>query len=153
MSEEERKEEKERQIRNVRLAIIAAATAVTAFLLCYFYSVRPVAIYNIQGTADGTVSQPAQTASLSSEESSWVSEAPESSEGREQEVLLEKSVDLNAATAEELDKLPGVGPVLAERIVQYRDENGGFVDIEELKSVDGIGEKIFEKMEPFVTAD
>jgi competence protein ComEA len=47
---------------------------------------------------------------------------------------------LNSATAAELDALPGVGPVIAGRIVSYRDENGPFQSVEDLLDVPGIGE-------------
>ena len=49
-------------------------------------------------------------------------------------------VDLNRATADELEALPGVGPVLAARIVAYRDLNGPFTTVEDLLDVGGIGE-------------
>ena len=49
-------------------------------------------------------------------------------------------VDINSSTASELEQLPGVGPVLAQRIVAYRDENGPFTAIEDLLDVPGIGE-------------
>ena len=49
-------------------------------------------------------------------------------------------VDVNTATASELESLPGVGPVLADRIVAYRDSNGSFVTVEDLLDVPGIGE-------------
>jgi competence protein ComEA len=50
-------------------------------------------------------------------------------------------VHLSTATAEQLDEIDGIGPTLAERIVEYRDAHGGFGSIEELGRVDGIGEK------------
>jgi competence protein ComEA len=49
-------------------------------------------------------------------------------------------VDINASSAEELQRLPGIGPVLAERIVTYRVEHGPFGSVEELIAVNGIGE-------------
>lgn len=49
-------------------------------------------------------------------------------------------LSLNAATASDLESLPGVGPVLAERIVAFREENGGFEVVEDLLQVPGIGE-------------
>lgn len=52
----------------------------------------------------------------------------------------EHPLDLNAATEEELDLLPGIGEVLAGRIVQYREEHGPFQSPEDLLNVDGIGE-------------
>jgi competence protein ComEA len=50
-------------------------------------------------------------------------------------------VHLSTASAEQLDEVDGIGPTLAERIVEYRDAHGGFGSIEELAQVDGIGEK------------
>lgn len=59
-------------------------------------------------------------------------------------------IDLNAATEEELQKLPGIGPVLAGRIVTYREEHRGFLSVEEIKDVSGIGDKIYAKIEPYL---
>lgn len=70
-----------------------------------------------------------------------------------QEVLVEKSVNINTATLEELDKLPGVGPVIAQRIIDYREQNNGFYDVQELMDVSGIGEKTFAKLEPYITTE
>lgn len=50
-------------------------------------------------------------------------------------------VNLSTATAEQLDEIDGIGPTLAERIVEYRDAHGGFGSIDELGQVDGIGEQ------------
>ena len=75
-----------------------------------------------------------------------------SSEGP-QEVLVDKSVNLNTATLEELDLLPGVGPAIAQRIIDYREQNSGFYDIEEIMEVSGIGEKTFAKLEPYITVE
>lgn len=59
-------------------------------------------------------------------------------------------IDLNDATAEDLESLPGIGPVLAGRILEYRDANGGFKSVDELKNVSGIGDKIFASIENLV---
>ncbi len=55
-------------------------------------------------------------------------------------------VSLNTATKEALDTLPGVGPALAEKIIEYRQTHGGFKDIEEVRKVKGISEKKYEKL-------
>lgn len=55
-------------------------------------------------------------------------------------------LDLNAATAAELDSLPGIGPALAARIVGYRDQHGRFAEPEDLKKVSGIGDKKFAQL-------
>jgi competence protein ComEA len=60
-------------------------------------------------------------------------------------------VNLNRATAPELEELPGVGPVLAERIIDHRETQGGFRSIADLQQVPGIGEKTFAELEDLVT--
>ena len=55
-------------------------------------------------------------------------------------------VNINTATLEQLDTLPGVGEATANKIITYREENGGFKSIEDLKNVKGIGDKKFEDM-------
>jgi len=59
-------------------------------------------------------------------------------------------VDLNGASLQELQKLPGIGPKMAERIVAYRQENGRFKSVADLQSVKGIGAKKMEKLGPLV---
>jgi competence protein ComEA len=60
-------------------------------------------------------------------------------------------LDLNAATAEQLDALPGVGPVLAQRILDWRSQHGRFDSIDQLNSVSGIGDAKFADLKPLVT--
>lgn len=60
-------------------------------------------------------------------------------------------VNLNTATAEQLQTLPGIGPVLASRIIAYREEYGSFDTIGELANVSGIGEKRLEEIWDLVT--
>ncbi|MGK5554967.1 helix-hairpin-helix domain-containing protein [Actinomadura kijaniata] len=59
-------------------------------------------------------------------------------------------LDLNTATAAQLDALPGVGPVLAQRIVDYRTQNGGFRSVDQLQEVTGIGAKRFTELKAMV---
>nr|WP_308367712.1 ComEA family DNA-binding protein [Streptomyces sp. ISL-36] len=59
-------------------------------------------------------------------------------------------LSLNAATVEQLDTLPGVGPVLAQHIVDHRTEHGGFRTVAELREVNGIGERRFADLAPLV---
>ena len=60
-------------------------------------------------------------------------------------------INLNTATLDELDSLPGIGPALAKRIVDYRTEKGGFANIAEVKEVRGIGETLFDEMKELIT--
>ena len=57
-------------------------------------------------------------------------------------------LDLNSATASQLDALPGIGPVLAQRIVAHRLEHGPFRSVDELLSVHGIGPRLLERLRP-----
>jgi competence protein ComEA len=60
-------------------------------------------------------------------------------------------LDLNRATDRDFDALPGVGPKLAERIMEYRQSVGAFHSLEELRAVKGIGKKKFEQIRALVT--
>jgi len=60
------------------------------------------------------------------------------------------AVNLNTATAVELEALPGVGAATAARILEYRQKNGGFKKIEDLMNVRGIGEKTFLSLKPLI---
>ena len=60
-------------------------------------------------------------------------------------------LNLNTATLEQLERLPGVGPATAKRILEYRQKSGGFKKIEELMNVRGIGEKSFLRLKPQIT--
>ena len=59
-------------------------------------------------------------------------------------------IDINTATAGELEELPGIGPVLAERIVAYRDANGPFTRVEELARVEGISLAMVDEMRDLI---
>jgi competence protein ComEA len=60
-------------------------------------------------------------------------------------------VNVNTASADQLDALPGIGPALAARIIEYRQKNGAFKKLEDLMNVRGIGEKNFLKLKPLLT--
>lgn len=60
-------------------------------------------------------------------------------------------ININTASLQTLDELPGIGPILAQSIKDYRDKIGGFTSIEQIINVDGIGEKKFAAMKDMIT--
>ena len=63
----------------------------------------------------------------------------------------EGQINLNTASEKELQELPGIGPAMSARIIEYRETNGNFQTIEDLKKVRGIGNAKFEKLKDKVT--
>ena len=126
----------------VAWVLLLTASVLTAVVMLASYVGSPVVIYQVPAAA---YSAPPLGEDSSEEEMT------ESAPQGPQPVLVEHSVNLNSASLEELDQLPGVGPVLAQRIVDYREANGGFYDVEELMEVSGIGEKTYARLEPYLT--
>ena len=62
-----------------------------------------------------------------------------------------KLININTAAESELDSLPGIGPSRAKDIIKYRETNGGFKSIEEIKNIKGIGQSSFEKLKDLIT--
>src|SRR6056297_2316031 len=62
-------------------------------------------------------------------------------------------ININRASRSQLETIPGIGPVKAGSIIEYRDLNGKFLDLSDLILVNGIGEKTLEKMKPMITID
>jgi competence ComEA-like helix-hairpin-helix protein len=65
--------------------------------------------------------------------------------------LFAISLDVNRASQEDFERLPGIGPVLAGRIIEYREARGGFQHIEQLRRVKGVGSKTFERIRALVS--
>lgn len=105
----------------------------------------PSVIYvdsNTQGGATDSASYTAETGTSSS---------PSNGNNAESSGSDSSKVNINTATAEELDeKLNGIGPTTAKKIIDYRTKIGKFSDIEEIKNVSGIGEKTFEKFKDMI---
>jgi len=63
---------------------------------------------------------------------------------------LSGKINLNTATAKELENLPGIGPVMSSRIIEHRSLRGTFYNIEEIKEVKGIGDKTYERIKNLI---
>ena len=62
-------------------------------------------------------------------------------------------IDINKADSRDLTQLSGIGPVLAQRIIDYRSDNGTFKQIDEIKNISGIGNKKFERIKEFLVLE
>lgn len=125
--------------------LLAAVTCVFLALILGFFAGRnfsrtPVQIQSLSPSPQTTVP---------TEETEAVPEQTERLPGISQNTA---AVNINTATAEQLQTLPGIGQVLAERIIAYRDANGGFSTVGELAMVEGIGEKKLEALWKYATA-
>ena len=101
------------------------------------------------------VTLPPVTTSASPETTAPPSKSTSSSgkkeENKSQKAKVTFPVNINTASQRELDALPGIGEVLAQRILDYRKANGAFSSVDELVKVKGIGEKTLEKLRPYAT--
>ena len=70
---------------------------------------------------------------------------------RSTDMYIALSIDVNTATVKDFEKLPGIGPRIAQRIVDYRTENGGFTSLEDLTKVSGVGPKTLGRLRPQLT--
>lgn len=103
-----------------------------------------------------SVDASAPSSGSSSSEGAYVPKAPSSGQefAGSSKGEARGKININTATAAQLsDGLTGIGPVMAKRIVEYREKNGAFKSIEALKNVSGIGDKTFEKLKNDITVD
>lgn len=122
------------------LVLMLACTAVGYFLGRATVSPGAAAVVVTERGA------PEQKAALISPKETKTAEQTKAVESPSEAAEESGPVDINTASEEELETLPGIGPKLAGRIVAYREENGPFTTAEELCEVSGIGEKLLEKI-------
>lgn len=114
--------------KNIIICAVISATALTAVTMHRMHMLNDFIITTDVGVSETTA--PEQTADADAEE---------------------RKININTADADELTELKGIGEALSERIVDYRTENGPFVDIEDIMKVSGIGEKKFEDIRRAIT--
>lgn len=71
--------------------------------------------------------------------------------GNDADVSVSYPIDLNTCTAQELMTINGIGEVKANNIIEYRDYLGGYTSVEQIKNIKGIGDKVYEKISPYLT--
>ena len=81
------------------------------------------------------------------------SPSDESTESQTTQTSSNEQININTATAAALESLPGIGPAIAQTIIDHRNTNGPFTSIEEIKNVKGIGDKFFEKIQDKITVE
>ncbi|MCL6611506.1 MAG: helix-hairpin-helix domain-containing protein [Peptococcaceae bacterium] len=98
-------------------------------------------------------STPAQAGYAPSQGSTAPSRGDPASVPKEESHKVPARVNINRAGAKELEALPGLGPALSQRVVNYRESRGLFVSEEDIKNVPGIGEKLYDQIKDYITVN
>jgi comEA protein len=130
-----------RKLLTAEVFFLLATVAFAMFLIGYYV---------------GNTRLPVETATITMEAAEVAEpteELPEPTDSTETTELSSDKININTATALELTTLPGIGDVLAARIVAYREENGAFQSIDEIDNVEGIGDARFEQIKDYITVE
>jgi competence protein ComEA len=131
----------------LRLAMVALTMGIVWWIGWTIPAPQEIESLHAPGTveAGGVASQPLPL----STRPSMIPQAQGGAKGRPRSPVP-AAFDVNRATEQDFERLPGIGPVLARRIVEYRETRGSFQDVDELRRVKGIGKKTFERIRAFV---
>ncbi|MDR1088426.1 MAG: helix-hairpin-helix domain-containing protein [Coriobacteriales bacterium] len=129
----------------VALALIAAGYGAWAFYNTSVAEEEPTEVAAEEAADTNTAGEAAGT-NTAEEGTGTAGGAPQEGSTAEDDWPL----DLNTANARDLQRLPNIGPVLAERILAWRTEHGRFTDTEELMLIEGIGERTYERLKELV---
>lgn len=127
-------------------AIPLALFAAFAFFLAGFYLGR-----NMNGE-EVRISAEREPSPLAAPEANTEPDAAEEPEPERTEETTQR-ININTADHETLVTLPGIGNVIAQRIIDYRTRYGDFLSVEALTDVSGIGEKILSQIKPYITVE
>lgn len=141
-------EEEALQIRYLVVIAAVLCAMIIGYNLFFTPEVKITAVYVDSSSVSDSGGVPVNTGIVEPESRIELSEVPTPAGAS-----FAGKININEATAEELDSLPGIGPVLAGRILEYREKNGRFQSLDQLKNVSGIGESTFEKLKDFITLE
>ncbi len=110
------------------------------------YQIAESLFHHIPGPSSQLV-----TSSFSSTNNQYDSLKPRKKKHESASALQPHSININTARQNELEALPGIGPVTAKKIIRFREQVGRFKKPSDIKKVKGIGDKKFKKIEPFIT--
>ncbi len=142
MEPEEEKREREKDELALRTALIVAVFGIAIILYGIFLGTGTTVVWK-------NLPRPETDANVTRQQSQAGEGTGENSSA--DLPLVRQPISLNSASAAQLEELPGIGPVLAQRIVDYRQTHGLFSSLEDLTQVDGIGEGILNSVREYLT--